>query len=206
MSVSSIQGNNGLLQISSPNGGRPPRGHDGDDDEMRASSRRGGGLMAAIGNALSQIGVGSSSDSANSSSTENDSSSQDPAQAVSAFVQSLMGALHAQDTQASASQNTSGTDADGDNDGSTSAAQGHHRHHHLQADLQSLMQQLSSSNTSNSSSNSTAPSSDLEQSFKNLMSALGNTNSNATLPNFLQALSNQFAGGSKAGNAVSTSA
>lgn len=204
MSVSSIQGNNGLSQISSPNAGRPPRGNDGDVDEMRASARRGGGLMAAIGNALSQIGVGSSSGSENSASAENDSTAQDPARAVSAFVQSLMSALHAQDTRANASQNTSGTDADGDKDGSASAAQGHRRHHHLQADLQSLMQQLSSSSTSNASSSATAAPSDLEQSFKNLMSALGNTNSNATLPNFLQALSNQFAGAGKAGNAVST--
>ena len=159
--------------------------------------------MAAIGNALSQIGVGSSSGSENSASAENDSTAQDPARAVSAFVQSLMSALHAQDTRANASQNTSGTDADGDNDGSASAAQGHRRHH-LQADLQSLMQQLSSSSTGNASSSATAAPSDLEQSFKNLMSALGNTNSNATLPNFLQALSNQFAGAGKAGNAVST--
>lgn len=203
MSVSSIQGNNGLSQISSPNAPRPPRGNDGDVDEMRASARRGGGLMAAIGNALSQIGVGSASGSENSASAENDSTAQDPARAVSAFVQSLMSALHAQDTRANASQNTSGTDADGDNDGSASAAQGHRRHH-LQADLQSLMQQLSSSSTGNASSSATAAPSDLEQSFKNLMSALGNTNSNATLPNFLQALSNQFAGASKAGNAVST--
>jgi hypothetical protein len=184
----------------------------------------GGGLLSAISNALSQIGVTDQSSATGSTdSTGSDDSStsttQDPAQALASFMQNLMAALHA---QGASSPQQSG-DADGDGGNATQAAsgvRGGHHHHggagKMEADLSSLIQNLSSSTssaTSDSSStdqtsttSSTVSSADstLQQSFSSLMQALGNTNSNATLTGFLQALQSNMQGAGPAGNVVNT--
>jgi len=220
MSVSSVSSSNSWInQLSSVNQTRGRRSdNDGDDGVQQAGQgRSGGGLFSAIANALSQIGVGSNTSTASSSSSSSNSSdsssssSQDPAQALGAFMQSLMAALHAQSAQSQGTTSSSaqaGTDSDGDSDGTTLSTQGHSHHRgHLQSDLESLMQQLASSSTTSSSSSTTSDSSvsALQQSFQNLMGAVGDTSSNATLSNFLTALSGQFSGASAIGNVVKTS-
>lgn len=222
MSVNSVSNNSSWIsQITGASQTRGRRSdNDGDDGVQQAGQgRSGGGLFSAIANALSQIGVGSSSSTASSpssssssaSSDSSSSSSQDPAPALGSFMQSLMAALHAQSAQSQGTTSSSaqaGTDSDGDNDGTTSSTQGHGHHRgHLQSDLESLMQKLASSSTASNSLSTTSDSSvsALQQSFQNLMGAVGDTSSNATLSNFLTALSGQFSGASTTGNVVKTS-
>jgi hypothetical protein len=77
----------------------------------------------------------------------------------------------------------------------------HHGHHGgIAADLQSLIQQLSSSD-GNSTGSDQSP---LQKSFQGLMSALGSKDPQATLGNFLQALSKDLPNASPLGNVVST--
>lgn len=209
MSIASVQSSNWVSQVGGVSSSAVRRGNEGDSDEGgQRVGRQKGGFAAAIASALGQIGVsGATAGSGNTASSTGDTSSQDPAQALSAFMQSLMSALHAQNSQANAAQGVAGADADGDGDSSTSSVQGHrHQRPNMQADLQSLIQQLASSGTANASSGSGSAVDGLQQSFQNLMSAVGDTNSNATLSNFLQVLSSQMSGASKVGNAISTTA
>ena len=210
MSISNISSmSSWIAQLNQVNGTRQygdSSGSDGLDMPPPPSGPPpGGGLMNAISQALSQIGVGSSSStSATDSSTSSDddssstSSSQDPGQAMAAFMQNLMAALHAQNSQSSSSTS----------DGSASGAHGY-GHHNMQADLTSLIQQLSSSSSTDGSSGDSTDSStlsSLQQSFQNLVTALGgSSNSNASLSGFLQALESEVPGGSSSvGNAIST--
>jgi len=124
-----------------------------------------------------------------------------------------MQALHALSTQGPSSSQAS-SDSDADNDGSSAASgtgKAGHRHHHgnLSADLKSLIAQLSSSSSTSSSDTSSTSSTaltSLQQSFSGLMTALGDTSSNATLGNFLQAFAGNLSGSSTSGNVVNTSA
>jgi hypothetical protein len=79
----------------------------------------------------------------------------------------------------------------------------------MQSDVQSLITQLSST-SSGSGSSTTGASSDtldaLQQSFQNLVSALGGSGSGAPLTNFLQTLSSGLGGASASGSMVSTQA
>ena len=82
----------------------------------------------------------------------------------------------------------------------------YHGRPNIEADIQSLIQQLSSSSSSDSSSSSTTSSSatsDLQQSFQNLISALGGSSSSVTLDSFLNALASNFQGATSSGNVVS---
>jgi hypothetical protein len=164
-------------------------------------------MFDAITQALSQLGLGGTS-SASTTGTVNavDSSSAtnatgDPTQALASFMQSLMAALHAQGSQ------NSGSDSDGygDRSGKASGIQGAGHHHDLGADLHSLIAKLSSassgSSTSGSSSDSTLT--ELQASFQTLVSALGGSDSKATLSSFLQNFSNNMSGASSSGNVVS---
>lgn len=184
------------------------------------------GFFLALTQALSQVGVTVNSDgstTANGSSgttiqtgaAASSSSSSDPAQALATFMQSLMAALHAENSQSSPA-GQGGTDSDGDNDGSPAAGiHGHGRHHgRLQADLQSLIQQLSAT-TDSSSSGTTASSSSgkpdsslssLQQSFQDLTSVFGGGGTTATLQGFLQAFNNNLQNTSLDGNVVNARA
>lgn len=177
----------------------------------------GGKLLGAITAALSQIGVGGNSTSNSSANTDSSSSSaQDPVQALSAFMQDLMAALHSQSGAQSAGAQT-GSDGDGDNDGSSASrvgASGRHRHHNIQADLQSLIQQLSASSINSSSASASTGSSNstdstltsLEQSFQNLLDSLGGFGSTANLGGFLQAFAANMQSESALGNVVKAQA
>jgi hypothetical protein len=106
-----------------------------------------------------------------------------------------------------------------------SAGHGHHHHHHgasgnLESGLQSLIQQLSASTggtsgTTTTGSSTSSPSTSgvsspspaiaaLQQSFGNLLTADGASNSGATLVSFLQTLSQDIQGTSSKGNFVNT--
>lgn len=198
---------------------------DGDNDASRVSksSANGGRFTSAISKALSQLGVpsGSSSTTANAASdpTTSSTASQDPQQALAAFMQNLFASLQSQGSGQTTSTH-SGTDSDGDSDGSgaasaVSGASGgrHHVGHHggglskIENGLQNLMQQISSSSSSATGSTaSDSASSPLQQSFQNLLTADGASGSNVTLASFLQTLSQNLQGATPTGNVVSTQA
>ncbi len=162
--------------------------------------------------------VASTTDAGSASGTT--AASGDPAQALGTFFQSLLTALHAQGG-GKGGGGGSRSDGDGDDGGSTTAAtsatsasagaKAFQGSKGLSADLQSLIQQLDSAgsttstdSTSNSTSNSTTG--NLDTSFKNLLSALGDSTSKTTLGQFLQALSSQSQGSGSTGNVINTQA
>lgn len=196
-------------------------------DGVPAPPSPGGGLVDAISKALAQIGITDpSSTTSTDTSTSATTSTEDPAQAMTAFMQTLMAALHAQGAQANGTQ--SAATGDGDSSGSSTAAVSGHGHHHhggggkgkVEADLQSLIQSLSTSTSDTSSSatstsgtdatasvtgSSNSPQANLQQSFQNLVGALGGSSgSSVTLSNFLQTLSNDMQGAGNSGNVVNT--
>ena len=174
-------------------------------------SAAGGRLLQAISAALSQIGVGSNqTSSASTTGDPSSSSTQDPTQALAAFMQDLMAALQSQ-----GSAQGIGTDSDGDNDGSGSVhAGGKHHHPNIQADLQRLIQQVSASDGSSSSTSTTTSTtgsssdtlSSLEQSFQNLLDSLGGSGGTASLGDFLQAFADNMQNASAVGNVVKAQA
>ena len=178
MSISGIQNNQYIPQISQTGNVASARGGDGDGDGGISSSGTapGGRFASAIMQALSQAGI-----SPSSTSTTASTSTQNPQQALQAFMQNLFAAMQTQGGQASG-----GTDSDGDSaasaiSGSSSTlATGGQGHHHgggvgkIEASLQGLIQQLSASGSSSSSSNATDTA--LQQSFQNLLNAQGQSN------------------------------
>lgn len=223
--ISSIQFS-GISQVASQGSDS-----DGDNDASGVSkvSGNGGRFASAINQALAQIGVtpGSSSTTSSSASDPNStaSSTQDPQQALAAFMQNLFASLQSQNSgQATAS--SSGTDSDGNRDGSSAASavsgtsgKSHHGHHggglsKMESGLQNLIQQISSSSSTAATTDATtagttatdSTSSSLQQSFQNLLAADGAAGSNASLTGFLQALSQNLQGATSSGNVVSTQA
>jgi hypothetical protein len=223
--ATSGSGGCGPVQGGPPPGGRPD----------------GGGLVAAIANALKEIGVTSSTGSSASStdastaattdstaaaSSTGDTSSTDGsnvAQALGSFLQSLMGALHA---QGGASENGPPPYGEGQQAQAMGGACGGGGPGRLASDLQSLISRLgngtaTASTTSSTSATSasgtddttaTNATSDLESTFKNLLDQLsgsGSTggssaDSNDKLASFLQALSNNLSGAGTSGNLINT--
>jgi hypothetical protein len=189
---------------------------DGDNDGSRASgadrTKGPAAFMDSVFQALSQAGVtgsSSSTSSGDSSSGSNSSSSQNPVQALGAFMHDLFAALQSQGG------------SDGTANGVSGAHGGHHHHHgggmaQMESNLQGLIQQVSSSSansTSDSSASatttattSTSATTALEQSYQNLLSSLGATGSSSSLGGFLQALSQNLQGIGSSGNVVSTKA
>ena len=162
----------------------------------------------AISAALSQVTGSSSSTGTTASST---SGTSDSSQAEATFAQNLFAALQSQAGGAAAS-GTGSTAASG----GTAPAGGHHHHHgggggKISSGLDSLASQLtassSDSNTSTTdSSDSTGsdPLSALQASFNNLLAANGQSASSASLPQFLQTLSQNLQNAPATGNVVST--
>lgn len=212
--ISSIQFS-GVSQVASQG-----TDSDGDNDASGVSraSGNGGRFASAIGQALSQLGVSSGSSSTASDPTSN-AATQDPQQALAAFMQNLFASLQSQGGGQTTAAN-GGTDSDGDRDGSgaASAVSGvsgsrHHGGHHggglskIENGLQNLMQQISSSSASATDSTaSDSASSPLQQSFQNLLAADGASGSNVTLTSFLQTLAQNLQGATPTGNVVSTQA
>lgn len=149
-------------------------------------------MSEAIGQSLAKIGVGNASGISTSSIA---SSPADQAQALASFTQHLLAALHAQNTQVSAT--------DGDSDGSDAAIKGGARHHrNPEADLQSLIAQLAAASDGSGSSNAASLSA-LQQSFQSLVGVLGASANDATLANFLQTLASGMQGVAPVGTVVS---
>jgi hypothetical protein len=209
----------GPVQGGPPPGGRPD----------------GGGFVAAIASALKEIGVTSTSgsttsgadasgatsaDSTSTTTSGTDTSSTDGsnvAQALGSFLQSLMGALHAQGSANEDGPAPYGEGQQGQGMGGPGGGGGPGR---LASDLQSLISKLGSASTASSASTSstTAASNtddttasgattDLESTFKNLLDQLGgtgSTDSNGKLASFLQALSTNLSGAGTSGNLINT--
>lgn len=211
MSVASVSNSSAwVAQLRGAATGHPRHSDgDGDDDAGVHGTRqsRGGGFVNAMASALSAMGLdvsklspsatttapGTTTDGASATSN---SAAQDPSQALSSFMHTLMDTLQAQGTQPAGSGPQAASDPDGDGDGSSPVGGGHGHHHHgnLKAELQGLIQKLG---TGSSSGGSDAAASDpalaaLQQSFQNLASAFGDSDSKATLQNFLQSLSSQL--------------
>lgn len=239
-SVSSTVVSTTTISASSAVGANAPSGpasvdRDGDHDGGRL---RGGfgSFMGSIIQALGQIGVGQTAQAASSaqpvsstppsSGTQSSDSSgsaastQNPLQALEAFLQSLFQALGSESGGAQGASAATGT---GTNTSGAPPVQGEHHHHHggLVAKLQTLLQDVSggssSPGTSGSSSGSGAGqsgTSDLNGAFQNLVGAFGGSSSGSgapTLQEFLQNLIQDLqhrGGGSTAavGGVVSASA
>ena len=182
MSVSGIQNNPYIPQITQTGNANQTGGVGGDGDNDGSAARAGGGRFAsAIMQTLSQAGISTGS------------SAQNPQQALQSFMQSLFAAMQSQ---------AAGTGSDGDNNGngssSVSAAGMHGKGGgigKIEAGLQNLIQQLSSSGSSSSSAGAA-----LQQSFQNLAGTQGST----TLTGFLQSLAQNLQGAGTTGNVVNT--
>ncbi|TWI69357.1 hypothetical protein IP91_00425 [Pseudoduganella lurida] len=177
----------------------------------------GGGLIGAIADALKSIGVASTEDTS-TASTDGTTSSSDTtstgnaAQALGTFLESLMGALHAQNAGSGSDAGDGGTPPYGEPpQGGPGMGGGPGK---LSSDLESLIASLSegTGNTdSQSATESTGTDSTvgtLQSTFKDLLSALGSDSADATtqLTSFLQSLSSKLPSAGSTGNLINTSA
>ena len=168
----------------------------------------------AISAALSQVtGSSATSSTTAASSTSSTSGTSDSSQAEATFAQNLFAALQAQAGGAPASGSSSATTSSG-----AAPAGGHHHHHggggggKISSGLDSLASQLTASSsdgsntstTDGSDSSGSDPLSALQASFNNLLAANGQSGSSASLPQFLQTLSQNLQNAPATGNVVST--
>lgn len=176
----------------------------------------GGGFASAIADALQAIGItstgggtdtagaGASTSASSTDTADSADSGGSVADALGSFLQSLMGALHAQNAASSNEAPPYGEAQQGGGPG------------RLEADLQSLLSKLTSDRASTGSADSTSAEggdavSQLESSFAKLLDKLGGggsgaggTEANTKLAAFLQALSAKVGGGGTSGNLVNT--
>ena len=180
---------NNPVNLQSLTGQMPVKSGDGDGDhgiEPSSAQSQTTSFTQSLQQTLSQLNGGSSIVTSNSAQT-----------AIQTFMQQLLAALH--QAGAGNTQNAS-QQSDGDGDvgtGPPTAAHARHHggHHHaasnysgtLQADLQSLIQQASASSSSNPA---------LQQSFQNMLGAMGATDGTNTLNGFLQSLAANMQGSS----------
>lgn len=162
---------------------------------VAGQAQGGGGKLAdAISQALAQATGGAASSTAAAAGSD---ATPDPKQAEAAFAQSLFTALQSQAS-------------DQAGQAATGAAGGHHHHHggggggggKIAGGLQSLAQQLSS--TGAAADGAASADADLQAKFNDLLQANGKSADSASLPQFLQTLSQNLHGASSAGNVVST--
>ncbi|NVM79715.1 hypothetical protein FHW83_005556 [Duganella sp. SG902] len=183
--------NNISSQSGSAEGVRPP------------PPPEGGGFADAIAEALKSIGVtddaGADTSAASASTETSDSATNDAtdvAAALGSFLQSLMGALHAQNSAGAETPPPYGEQQGGPGK--------------LESDLQSLIARLTS--TDGAAATESGDSVDqLESSFANLLDKLGvstdsgdSTDSASKLAAFLQTLSTKVDGHGVSGNLVNT--
>lgn len=167
----------------------------------------GGGFADAIAEALKSIGITDASSDSSTAAASTDISdgtttdSTDVAAALGSFLQSLMGALHAQHSDSAEAPPPYGEQQGGPGK--------------LETDLQSLIAELASGTTSADSTASTDSSDtvdQLESTFANLLdklgvstdSADGSASADTRLTAFLQALSSKVGGNGTSGNLVNT--
>lgn len=220
MSISALSSTSAASQVSFLNRlSSSNAASSGTDAVRRAPPPDGGGFADAIAEALKAIGVTDTSVSGTTSSTGTTSadgadttdSTDTVADALGSFLQSLMGALHAQNSgEAEAPQPYS--EAGGKGPGGPGK---------LESDLQSLIAKLGSgsgatstdSADSTDSTDSTDAVSDLETTFQNLLDKLsGGTSADSTdstdastkLAAFLEALSSKVGSSGSSGNLVNT--
>jgi len=167
----------------------------------------------AISAALSQVtGSSSSTGTTAAGSTSSTSGTGDASQAEATFAQNLFAALQ---SPAAASSGSTGAAASG----GAAPAGGHHHHHggggggKISSGLDSLASALTASSSNTSTTDSSTDGSDttgsdplsaLQASFNNLLAANGQSSSSASLPQFLQTLSQNLQNAPATGNVVST--
>lgn len=221
-SINSISSNNSiqsLSQIGQRNGMQPPP----PPPEGEGHGKDGGGLLGAIDSALKSAGIegglesifGQSGTSSTTSTdgtetTESSDSSTDAASALNSFLQNLISTLQSQGTTDTSSEDS--TDASSTTEASTTQGMPPpppYGGHGMEAKLQSLISSLTHSESGDSTTSDTSSDSagsDLENSFKSLVSALGGDSDSTSLSGFLQALSTSMQHRGPAGNVVSTTA
>lgn len=198
MSISGVQNSAYVSQLFQTGSRSGAVGNDGDGDGSLLGAKGGTGqLSSSIMQALSRSGISIPAGSAQPTG------SQDPQQALQAFMQHLFAALQAQMGQAS---QAAGSDSDGDNDGSAAsraagAASGQHGGGvgKMEAGLQGLIQQLSSSGSSSNFADAA-----LQQSFQGLLTAQGGGASNANLTSVLQTVLQNMQGAGVSGGVINT--
>jgi hypothetical protein len=217
-SINSISSNSSipsLSQIGQRNGMQPPP----PPPEGEGHGKDGGGLLGAIDSALKSAGIegglesifGQSGTSSTTSTdgtetTESSDSSTDAASALNSFLQNLISTLQSQGTTDTSSEDS--TDASSTTEASTTQGMPPpppYGGHGMEAKLQSLISSLTNSDSDDSTTSDSAGS-DLENSFKSLVSALGGDSDSTSLSGFLQALSTSMQHRGPTGNVVSTTA
>jgi hypothetical protein len=180
-------------------------GSQGGSSDTSTPRIQGGGLIAAIMSALGTVGTTSSTSSADgATTTTGDDASADAAasdssaslvsvaDALGAFMQTLMSTLRAQ------SQSGDGNQAS--NDGSVSSVSGNRPN--VASDLQSLISKLESGSSSDASSGDLSA---LQSSFDKLVGLLGGQGGEPSLDGFLHSLADKLPDPPR-GMAVNTSA
>lgn len=212
MSVSSISGSLTSIYQSTQagaasrgQGGMPPGGVQGG---RPPGSPPGGGMDKAVMQSLAEaLGVSATSaTTATGSTTPTDSATSTASveDAFGSFMQSLMTALRAQGSESEPGEGGQ-------------QVRGHHGHGggpgRMEADLQSLIASLADTSSTDDGTGTAASAtgseeSSLQDSFDNLLSALGAStdNSSATLNSFLQSLQGKLADVRPQGNVVDTTA
>jgi hypothetical protein len=168
----------------------------------------GGGLIGAIADALKSIGVDGSADTDSAAATAADGTTDgetgtgNAAQALGSFLESLMGALHAQnsgDAPPAYGEAPQGAPGMGGGPGK------------LSADLQGLISALGDGTESAAAETTSTAGTGvaaLQDSFKNLLTALGGDGADADtkLSSFLQTLSARLPSAGSSGNLINTTA
>ena len=167
------------------------------EGKLPAQSPQAGNLFSAVTQALSAIGALETQNPTDTSTGSGRNATI--VQAFGTFMNDLMGALH-QQTQAGGAPSSGSAEKQHRPSGpppdpsgpSPGLAQG----------AQSLVQQLGT--TANTAASESGDASVLQNSFQALLDAMGVSNSQASLQNFLSALSSNLAGASTSGNVVNT--
>jgi hypothetical protein len=169
---------------------------------MRPPPDDGGGFIGAIADALKSIGIDGGDAAMDATSTDGDTG--DTAQALGGFLENLMGALHAQNTDGAGAAPAYGEAPQG----GPGMGGGPGR---LSADLQSLISALgdgAEASVSTGAGEAGASVSALQSSFKDLLASLGGDggDADAKLSGFLQALAAKLPSAGSAGNLIDTTA
>jgi hypothetical protein len=207
MSINALSSTSAASQISFLNRLGGGNSTSGTEAARRPPPPDGGGFADAIAEALKSIGVTDTSASGTGSTAATDATEATDAgtvaDALGSFLQSLMGALHAQNSgQAEAPPPYS--EAAGKGGGGSGK---------LESDLQSLIAKLGSGDTTTGSADGTDAVSELEATFQNLLEKLGGgtatkstdgTDAGTKLAAFLEALSSKVGTSGSSGNLVNT--
>jgi len=163
------------------------------EGKLPAQSPQAGNLFSAVTQALSAIGALETQNPTDTSTGSGRNATI--VQAFGTFMNDLMGALH-QQIQADGAPSTGSAARSGPPPDPSGPPPG------MAQGSQSLVQQLGT--TANSAASKSGDASVLQNSFQALLSAMGVSNSDASLQNFLSALSTHLAGASTSGNVVNT--